>query len=236
MATSFINLTNQLLRRLNEVEVKVVEFTGCRGVQALAKDAIRNSIAQINAAEYEWPFNSAEHTQTLNVGQEEYSWPQYFKTADFESFIVAKNPLLGNTTSKLKFISRDVYYDNHRTDDLDADNSEGLGLPTLVAPAHGNGYIVSPTPDKPYVIQYRYYLNYADLQLNTDSTRIPTPYDYVIIEGALSQMHLFRNNNEAASIALQLFQEGIKNMQGILINQYQTVTDTRTLRVVRAYF
>lgn len=236
MATSFINLTNQLLRRLNEVEVKEVEFTGCRGVQALAKDAIRNSIAQINAAEYEWPFNSAEHTQTLAVGQEEYSWPQYFKTVDWESFILAKNPLLGTSTKKLAFMSRDTYYNTKRIDDLEADNSVGLGPPTHMAPAHGNGFIISPTPDKPYIIQYRYFLNLADLSLNTDATRIPTPYDYVIIEGALSQMHLFRNNNEAASIALQLFQEGIKNMQGILINQYQTVTDTRTLRVVRAFF
>lgn len=236
MATSFLDLTNQLLRRLNEVELNDVEFTGCRGVQALAKDAIRNSISQINAAEYEWPFNSAEHTQTLAVGQEEYSWPQYFKTVDWESFILAKNPLLGNSTKKLTFMSRDSYYNTKRIDDLEADNSVGLGPPTHMAPAHGNGYIISPTPDKPYVIQYRYYLNLADLSLSTDATRIPTPYDYVIIEGALSQMHLFRNNNEAASIALQLFQEGIKNMQGILINQYQTVTDTRTLRVVRAFF
>ena len=236
MATTFLDLTNQLLRRLNEVELNDVEFTGCRGVQALAKDAIRNSISQINAAEYEWPFNSAEHTQTLVVGQEEYSWPQYFKTVDWESFILAKNPLLGNSTKKLTFMSRDTYYGTKRVDDLEADNSVGLGPPTHMAPAHGNGYIISPTPDKPYIIQYRYYLNLADLTLSTDATRIPTPYDYVIIEGALSQMHLFRNNNEAASIALQLFQEGIKNMQGILINQYQTVTDTRTLRVVRAFF
>ncbi len=236
MATNFLNLTNQLLRRLNEVEVKEVEFTSCRGVQALAKDAIRNSISQINAAEYEWPFNSAEHTQTLNVGQEDYSWPQYFKVVDWKSFILAKNPLLGVTTQVLPLLSRDVYYDQKREADADADNAVGLGVPTQVVPAHGNGYIVTPSPDKAYTIQYRYFLNFADLQLLTDATRIPTPYDYVIIEGAITQMYLFRNNNEAASISLQLFQEGIKNMQGILINQYETVTDTRTLRVVRAFF
>ena len=43
MAT-FINLTNELLRRLNEVQITESEFTAVKNVQALAKDAINSSI------------------------------------------------------------------------------------------------------------------------------------------------------------------------------------------------
>jgi hypothetical protein len=42
-------------------------------------------------------------------------------------------------------------------------------------------------------------------------------------------MYMFRDNNEAASITLNVFQQGIKNMQGLLINQYDHITDTRIL-------
>ena len=69
MPSTYIDLTNALLRRLNEVEIEVADFADVRGVQALAKDAVRASIAKINAAEFEWPFNSAEHSQSLTVGE-----------------------------------------------------------------------------------------------------------------------------------------------------------------------
>ena len=69
--STFLDLTNQLLRRLNEVEIAQADFPSVRGVQATAKDAIKNAIAKINQAEYEWPFNAVEHTQLLVVGQED---------------------------------------------------------------------------------------------------------------------------------------------------------------------
>ena len=58
---------------MNEVEVSEADFANTRGVQTLAKDAVLDSIGQINQAEYEWPFNAAQHTQVLAVGQEEHT-------------------------------------------------------------------------------------------------------------------------------------------------------------------
>ena len=129
MATSFLNLTNQLLRRLNEVEIAESEFSSCRGVQALAKDAIKNSIAKINSAEFEWPFNATLHTQTLTVGVEEYNWPQYFKTVDWNSFQIQKNDSLSVGFRHLELLSRDQYYKLGKDAD-DASGSEGITVPT----------------------------------------------------------------------------------------------------------
>lgn len=232
--STFIDLTNQLLRRLNEVEIADADFASVRGVQATAKDAIRNAIAKINQAEYEWPFNAAEHTQILAIGQEEYSWPQYFKTVDWNSFKLEKDDSLGINTKNLKFISRDTYYKDHRPDNDDA-GSAGSGVPEFIFPAHGNGYGVSPSPSQTYTLKFRYYMNHTDMVAYSDTTRIPETYDNIIIEGALMQMYMFRDNMESAGISAQLFQQGVKEMQGILINQYEAIRDTRILRRKAVY-
>ena len=71
--TTFLHLTNQLLRRLNEVEIAEAAFNTVLGVQALAKDSVQNSIRQINQAEFEWPFNATNADQVFTIGQEEYT-------------------------------------------------------------------------------------------------------------------------------------------------------------------
>lgn len=227
--STFIDLTNQLLRRLNEVEIAPADFATVRGVQALAKDAIRNSISKINIAEVEWSFNAAEHTQVLVQGQEEYSFPPYFKVADWNSFQIQKDVSLGVNFTDLGYISRDEYYKYRRAEDNNAGNV-GIGMPEMASPSHGNGYVVTPTPDKSYTLKFRYYLTPQALELDTDQTRIPNTYDNVIIEGALVQMYMFRDNPEAANIAAQIFSQGIKEMQTLLINNYQEVYDTRIIR------
>ena len=66
MAT-YITLVNQLLRRLNEVTLDTAGegFTTVRNVQALAKDAINNSIRNIIQTGQEFPFLKTTQTQTL---------------------------------------------------------------------------------------------------------------------------------------------------------------------------
>lgn len=225
MAT-FLDLTNQLLRRLNEVEIASEDFLNARGVQSLAKDSIRNAIAKINQAEFTWPFNAAEHTQTLAQGQEEYSWPTYFKVADWDSFQVQADSSLGVDYQKLEFISRDQWYKRYRDADYNA-GAAGIDVPKMVFPSHGGGYGVSPSPDQAYSIRFRYYISNIDMTAATDSTLIPEAYNHVIIEGALYYMYMFRDNIEQANIAAQVFQQGVKEMQSLLINKYNKMYDTR---------
>jgi len=225
MAT-FLDLTNQLLRRLNEVEIASADFDAARGVQALAKDAIRNSIAKINQAEFTWPFNAAEHTATLAQGQEEYSWPTYFKVADWDSFQIQADSSLGVDYQHLEFIGRDYWYKRFRDADYNA-GASGIDVPRYVFPAHGNGFGVSPSPDKAYSIRFRYYIANVDLVTSTDIVLIPEAYNHVIVEGALYFMYMFRDNIEQANVAAQVFQQGLKEMQSILINKYTRMTDLR---------
>ena len=42
--STFLSLTNELLRRLNEVQIDQADFPNVKNVQALAKDSINSSI------------------------------------------------------------------------------------------------------------------------------------------------------------------------------------------------
>lgn len=226
MPSTYQNLCNMVLRRINEVEIAQADFGSVRGVQALVKDAVRASVAKINQAEFEWPFNASEHTQVLTAGRTEYDWPDYFKIADFNSFQVQKNDALGVGYKTLTSIERDEWYKSHRDADYEA-GSAGRGVPDFVFPSHGTGFGVSPSPDKAYSIRFRYYLNYADLTAYSDVTRIPESFENVIVDGALYHLYMFKDNLEAANAAYMAFQSGVKDLQTLYINSYQSVRDTR---------
>ena len=100
-------------------------------------------------------------------------------------------------------------------------------MPDYVFPSHGNGYGVSPSPDKAYTIKFRYFITHSNLQATTDQTRVPTIYDHVVIDGGMYHMYMFRDNTEAANVAMSQYMMGIKEMQTVLINKYQNVLDTR---------
>jgi|TARA_R110001592_G_scaffold35175_5_gene119951 hypothetical protein len=226
MASTYLTLCNLVIRRLNEVELTASDFATATGIQALVKDAVRSSIARINQMEFEWPFNAAEETDTLIVGQEEYVWPSFFKAVDWNTFQIQASTSLGSSFSTLKFIERDTWYKTHRDAD-DTAGTAGRSIPLYVFPAHGSGYGVSPSPDKTYALKFRYFLNFTDVTNHDDVTRIPESYDNVLIDGAIYHMYLFKDNLEAAQLANIAFEKGVKNLQSLYINTYQSVTDTR---------
>lgn len=226
MPSTYIDLCNKVLRRLNEVEIAVGDFPTVRGVQALVKDAVRSSIAKINQAEFEWPFNAAEHTETLVAGQTEYVWPSYFKVSDWNTFQIQKDDSLGVSYKTLSPINRDEWYAQHRDTDYEA-GSAGRKVPDFVFPSHGNGFGVSPSPDAAYKVRFRYYLNYSDLTNYNDVTRIPESFDTVIVDGALYHLNLFKDNLESAQAAFAAFEAGIKDLQTLYINSYEYIRDTR---------
>jgi hypothetical protein len=226
MASNYITLCNQVLRRLNEVEIPEADFPNTRGVQSLVKDAVKAAVAKINQAEFEWPFNAAEFTQTLTAGQTEYAWPNAFKIVDWNSFQLQKNDSLGVGYKSLGYMDRDEWYASHRDADYTA-GASGRDIPTKVFPSHGNGFGVTPSPNKAYSVKFRYYLNYTDLTLFSDVTRIPQSFDTVIIDGALYHMYMFKDNMEAAATALGTFQAGLKDLQTLFINNFESIRDTR---------
>ncbi len=226
MATTFLDLCNLVLRRLNEVEIAQDDFGNARGIQALVKDAVKAAVARINQQEFEWPFNAASHTATLVAGQSEYTFPDFFKVADYNSFQIQKDDTLGTGFKALKVLDRDEWYQRHRDIDYEA-GSAGRGVPEYVFASHGSGYGVSPSPDAAYSIKFKYYLNYSDLTAYNDITRIPSSFDTVLIDGALYHLYMFKDNVESAQAAYMAFERGLKSLQTLYINNFEYIRDTR---------
>ena len=66
MAYDYLGLTNEVLARMNEVELTASNFvSGARGFQTQCKNAVNDAINYVNQSEYGWPFSHATNTVTL---------------------------------------------------------------------------------------------------------------------------------------------------------------------------
>ena len=226
MAT-YVSLVNELLRRLNEVPLDTEGdgFDTVRNVQALAKDSVNNAIRSILQTGQEWPFLRTTYTQPLTAGVSTYSFPSDYSSVDWETFYLKRSSSLGNSPSFLPAMSYDEYIQNHRVSDDSADAS-GVSDPSFVYQTNEEKFGVTPLPDAAYEVEYSYWSFPADLTVYSDVTVIPTRFKSVIIDGAMMYMMRFRSNEQSASVHQQNFQEGIKTMRRVLIDEPLQIRST----------
>ena len=221
MAT-FISLTNELLRRLNEVTIPDADFSGVRNIQALAKDAVNNAIRHIVQDAQEWPFTLTTYTETMTTGVREYDLPTGFSSVDWDSFYLKKHASLNNEPSKLSVISYNEYLKHHRPQD---DNG-AEGAPEYIYQTQEGKFGVSPAPDGAYEIEYKYWVFPSDMTSRDDVCIIPDRFKHVLIDGAMMYMMRFRSNEQSAQLHRNEFEEGIRAMRRLLIDDYMTVQST----------
>lgn len=221
-STTYIDLTNRLLRRLNEVVISESDFASARGVQAMAKDVINSAIQEITYAENKWPFNAATATQILTINDNSYDWPVNLTLVDWDSFLINPDDTLAINGHPLEFVSRDWYIKYRKSED-DGATVSGISVPYAVYENHGHGFGVTPTPDKAYTVTYDYWVGHTDLVLSTATSTIPSNYDEAIIQSALYHFYMFRDNSEQADRAEVKFKRLLQNMRTTLINKEDRV-------------
>ena len=96
MATTYLVLSNRVLRELNEVEMTSSNFSSSRGIQTAVKDFINKSIHDIYNEGAELPLLHTSTTQATYPGDGEYSFPADMRRVDFESFFLKPNELITN--------------------------------------------------------------------------------------------------------------------------------------------
>lgn len=216
MGSTYLDLTNRVLRRLNQVELTSSDFASARGIHAMAKDAILDTVRKINSQKFEWPFNATSGTQILTVGQELYSYPVDLRIPDWESFYIEKDDTLNINTKKLSFISKDQWYKYFRENDLDSETN-GRAIPDYVFETDDGGFGVTSSPNEAYTVKFRYWIKTIDLETYDDVCTIPSEYDHVIMDGAMHFMYMFLDNDQRAQVASQAFNKGLDYMSYILI-------------------
>ena len=294
MSGTYLNLTNLVLARINEVQLTSANFTSARGIQTQAQNAINESVRYINQREFNYPFNHATATQTLTAGVVRYSLPSSTKNIDYNTFRLVKDSDLGASGGRLGIVTYNDYINSYITQEdeinsttaaeaIDSSETEidltsastfdssgtvyidneqisytgistntltgctrgassttaashdngvtvtqfsGGGIPRYVIRSSDNNYLLYPFPTKSYSIKFDYYTFPSDLSAHGDTTSIPARFDAVIVDGATAFIYQYRGETAQYQLNFARFEQGIKNMQTLLINKFEYLRST----------
>jgi hypothetical protein len=219
MAYDYLSLTNDVAKRLNETQLTSANFASATGFYSAIKEAVNSAIRHVNQAHFGWPFNHNTYEQTLTAGVTRYPIPSQAKYVDFDTYRVRRNATLGvGSAQHLTQITYDEYVD--RFIDQEDETNTALGsVPDRVFRTQNGEWGVVPMPDKAYQVDFEYFMDPVDLILNTDVPTIPERFRHVIIDGAMYYAYMFRDNIEMASVSQRKFEEGIKQMRTVTVNE-----------------
>lgn len=229
MAYNFLDLVNEVNRRLNEVELTSSNFATATGFYAHNKDAVNAAVRDINHTHHEWPFNHVTAEETLTAGTIRYGFPSDASTIDFDTFRIKEDSSLSNDTTKLVPMSYEEYLSSYIDHEYTTDTSK-RELPSRVFHAPSLEFGIVPAPDQAYKLVYEYYRIPVDLSKYDDVPDIPERFRHVIIDGAMFYAYMFRSNEQSASISKSKFEEGLKRMRIMLVNRYSYVRSGMIVR------
>lgn len=233
--STYLQLTNRVLRHFNDVELTSGNFSSATGFQAVVKDYVNDAIRAIQQSEYQWPFNWEEDTQVLTPAAADpqiYEFDADVETVDWDSFSLKRDDSLNIKETYLKYIEYDEWYSRIRPYDRGQIGSTTLGIqpPKYVFRTQDGKFGITPIPDRAYTIRWEQWAYPSELSAHGDSTTIPSRFDHVIFKGAVSKAYAFRQNMGVAKLFEQDFKDGISKMRELLINRYVKVRDGRVAR------
>ena len=219
MSTTYLNLVNDLLRRTNEVTLAATGdgFDTAKNVQAIAKDAVNNSIREILQDGHQFPFLKTTTTQTLTAGTGTYDFPTDTASVDWDTFYLRALASAGNTARALSTVPFEQYIKFYKATEENSGTSARTS-PSIVYQTSEEKFGVTPIPDAAYVIEFVYYKFPDDLSAASDPMIIPDRFKHIIIDGAMMYMMRFRSNEQSAQIHQQKFKDGIKTMRRLLLD------------------
>ena len=100
------------------------------------------------------------------------------------------------------------------------------GVPEMVVRTPDNNYLLYPFPNKEYVIKFDYYTFPADLTVHGSTTSIPDRFAPVIVDGATAFVYQYRGETQQYQLNFARYEQGIKNMQTLLINKFSYLRST----------
>ena len=224
MAYNFLELVNDVNKRLNEVPLTSSNFASAAGYYADVKGYVNSALNRINREEFEWPFNHATRTETLVVDQIKYPYQADAKTVAFDTFLLKGDTSLNSSSRRLEIIDYEEYISKYA--DYEFNPADHHDMPQYVIRNRDLSFTIAPPPDQTYQIRYEYYRLPTDLSNWDDVPTVPEQFRWVILEGAMYHAYMFRGGVEEAAVSNQLFQSGIKDMTTLYINRYEYARST----------
>jgi hypothetical protein len=253
MATTYLDITNEVLRELNEVPLTAANFTNATGIQKFVKDSVNKAIFDIANQEPQLPFFAAgasgatdpfygNVTSATTAGTRWYtlksgssSITTDYASIDWDDFYVTTINVSGETSpyvSKgLKFLTLDdwkrYYRDSENADDADTQNH---GEPRFVIKSpDARKFGLSPIPDKVYNIHFYAFVRPTALSAYDDTIVLPEQYSNIITARVRYYIWQFKESPQQAAFALDDYKKGMKYMKSNLMNPApKYMTDDRT--------
>ena len=255
MATTYLQLTNEVLRELNEVVVTSANFDSAIGIQSFVKDALNRALFDLANDEPQLPFFSAgvsggtdpfygNVTVATVAGQRWYtlkdgssSITTDYSSVDWDDFYITTINVSGESepfvSQGLKFLTltdwKRYYRDTENADDAKGSNaSHGEPIYVYRSPDHRK-FGLSPIPDKVYNVHFYAFEKPTALSAFSDVITMPDQYKNVLTSKARYYVHQFKDNLQQAAFALEDYKKAVRVMKSNLINpQPKYMTDDRS--------
>ena len=241
MAT-YLNLTNELLRELNEVVLTSSNFGDAVGIQAHAQDCINRAYSDIVMAEPQWAFLATGESGATdpfygNVYVETVAGTRWYElkassssitadygSVDWDNFYLTTIGVSGAsspyTSQNLKFVTTEEWKDHLReAENIDDADTQNYGEPKFVIRSpDARKFGVSPIPDKVYRVWFFAWDLPTALDAHGDATVFPDVYSPVLMARARYHFHQFKDAPQQAAFALEDYKKGLKQMRSALMN------------------
>jgi hypothetical protein len=242
MATTYLDLTNEVLRELNEIPLTAANFADATGFQKFVKDTVNKSIFDIANEEPQLPFFSAgvsgstdpfygnvtvetvagQRWYTLKAGSSSITTD--YASIDWDDFYVTTINVSGETapyvSKGLRFLTLDdwkrYYRDSENEDDA---NSQNYGEPKFVIKSpDSRKFGLSPIPDKVYNIHFYAFVRPTALSAYDDTMVLPEQYSNIVTARMRYYVWQFKESPQQAAFALDDYKKGLKYMKSNLMN------------------
>mgnify|MGYP003632680065 FL=1 len=100
------------------------------------------------------------------------------------------------------------------------------GVPQFIIRTPDNNYLLYPLPDKQYTLVFDFFTFPSDLVAQADTTSIPERFSPIIVDGATAFVYQYRGELDQYNTNFVRFEQGIKNVQSLLVNKYEYVRST----------
>jgi hypothetical protein len=221
---NYLELVNDVNRRLNEVPLTSSNFASATGYYADVKGYVNSALNRINREEFEWPFNHHTFTQTMTVNQSKYPYQSDAKSVAFDTFRLKGDDTLNVTSKKLRIMDYEEYLNTYS--DYEFNPADYADSPQYIIRNRDLSFTIAPPPDQLYEVVYEYYKLPIDLTDWDDVPTVPEQFRWVILEGAMYHAYMFRGAIEEAAVSNQLFQAGLKDMRKLYINRTEYARST----------
>lgn len=256
MSSTYLDLTNELLRELNEVTLTSATFTNAVGVQQHVKDALNRSYFDIINEEPQWPFLSVAESGATdpmygNTYVETVAGTRFYElkpasssittdynSIDWDNFYMTTVGVSGETAPytarNLRFMTTEAWKDYRRiSENLDDADTQQYGEPSnVIRSPDSRKFGLSPIPDKVYRVWFYAWSLPTKLTASTDSVVFPEMYTSVLLAKARYYIWQFKDNPQAAAFALDDFKKGLRSMRSNLLEPTPTYMKDDRMRFV----